>query len=238
MQTAFVPTTHVDAGLFVLLQAAEQSREMSERNCGGAAGREKGIRPRGPSCCFQGNEITKFEPIFDVVDRCNLDWKLHESAFGNGYVEQSSDEPRFTPGCTGVSGHLRNDHGLVLRVLIKSWKFRELAWSPDDFVLAATCYADDVVLVAASVAAAEAMVAEVIAKLREVGLSVGAQITQWTSHPKIMDKSIVVDGLVVLWEKGSGMCWVEGVFGRKCKMRNCTQICSSQQVFGRSGDPF
>ena len=40
-------------------------------------------------------------------------------------------------------------------------------------MLAAICFADDVVLVAASIAAAAMMVAEVIAKLKEVGLSVG-----------------------------------------------------------------
>ena len=67
---------------------------------------------------------------------------------------------------------------LVLRDLMKSWITRKLAWSLDDTVLAATCYADDVVLVAASVAAAEVMVTEVITKLKEVGLSVGAEKTQ------------------------------------------------------------
>ena len=65
-------------------------------------------------------------------------------------------------------------------------------------------------LVAASVAAAEVMVAEVIAKLKEVGLAVGAQKTHWTSHPKMIDRSIVVDGLAVLWEVvefvGSKVC--------------------------------
>ena len=38
---------------------------------------------------------------------------------------------------------------LVLRALIKSWMTRKLAWRLDDFVLAAICFADDVVLVAA-----------------------------------------------------------------------------------------
>ena len=51
---------------------------------------------------------------------------------------------------------------LVLRDLIKSWIARKLAWKLDDFVLAAIYNADDVVLVAASVAVAEVMVAEVI----------------------------------------------------------------------------
>ena len=38
----------------------------------------------------------------------------------------------------------------------------------------------------------------------------------WTSRPKMMDKSIVVHGLVVLCEEGVGICGVEGVFGQKC----------------------
>ena len=50
---------------FRVLVAANGRTITSERNCGGATGREKGIRPRGPSCSFQVNEITKFKPIFD-----------------------------------------------------------------------------------------------------------------------------------------------------------------------------
>ena len=52
---------------------------------------------------------------------------------------------------------------LVLRDLVKSWKARNLAWTLDDFVLAATCYADAVVLAAATVAAE---VAEMIKETR------------------------------------------------------------------------
>ena len=88
------------------------------------------------------------------------------------------------------------------------------------------------VLVIASVAAAEVMVAETLAKQMEVGLSVGAQQTHRTGHPKMMDKSIVVDGLAVLFGRGPGICGVEGVFGRKCKIRDCKQNSSSQQVSG------
>ena len=69
---------------------------------------------------------------------------------------------------------------LVLRDLIKSWVSWKLVRSLDDFTLSAICCADDVVLVVASVAAAEVMVSEIIAKLRVVGLTVG--------HPKMPDK--------------------------------------------------
>ena len=44
------------------------------------------------------------------------------------------------------------------------------------------------VLVIASIAAAEVMVAETLAKQIEVGLSVGAQQRHRTGHPKKMDK--------------------------------------------------
>ena len=71
----------------------------------------------------------------------------------------------------------------------------------DDFTLAAICYADDVVLVAVSTDAAESIVSEVIEKLKEVGLTVGAQRTHWTSFPKMMDKHITVDGSAVVWEE-------------------------------------
>ena len=74
-------------------------------------------------------------------------------------------------------------------------------------MLAATCYADDVVLFSASVAAAEVTVAEVIEKLKQVDLTVGAQKTHWTSHPKIVDRSIVVDGMAVLRQELLEFVW-------------------------------
>ena len=74
---------------FVLVAASGRTTaSMAERNCGGATGREEGLRPRGPSSCLQGNEIAKCEPVFDGLDCCNLEWKLHESTFGNGFVEK------------------------------------------------------------------------------------------------------------------------------------------------------
>ena len=89
---------------------------------------------------------------------------------------------------------------LGLRDLIKSWISRKLAWRLDDFTLAAICCADDVVLIAVSMDAAESTVSEVIEKLKEVGLTVGAQKTHWTSFPK-MDQHILVDGSAVGWEE-------------------------------------
>ena len=80
-------------------------------------------------------------------------------------------------------------------------------------MLGAICFADDVVLAAASVAAAEVMVAEVIARLEEVVLTVDAEKTHWTSHSKMVDASIVVTWLCcgkrckTLWGRRS--VWME-----------------------------
>ena len=81
---------------------------MAEGNCGGAAGRDEGVR--SPSY-FQGNEIKRCEPVFAGLDCCDLEWKLHGSTIGNGVVEQSSDEQRLASRCARVSGHLLNDYG-------------------------------------------------------------------------------------------------------------------------------
>ena len=56
-------------------------------------------------------------------------------------------------------------------------------------------------LIAKSVSAAETMVSEVIETMNEVGLTVGAQKTHWTSVPKMIDKNVMVDGSAVVWEE-------------------------------------
>ena len=154
-------------------------------------------------------------------------------ALGNCIVEQISDGPWIAPGRPGVSAHLHNDHGAGT----KSWKMRKLARSLAVLVLAAICHADDVVLVAVSVAAAEVVVAEVIAKPKEVGLTVGAE--------KTLDESPEDHGhkhwsgqVGCAVGRGAGICGVEGVSRLKCKIRDCTQICSSEQVSGEMETSF
>ena len=184
---------------------------VAERDCSGTAGREESVRPCGPSSGLQGNEIARCELVLDGLDCGNLEWKLHEGMLGNGDIKQSSDEPRIASRSAESPVIFTMIMELVLRDLIKSWISRKLAWRLDDFTLAAICYADDVVLIAVSVSAAETMVSEVIEKLKDVGLTVGAQKTHWTSFPKMVDKNITVDGSAVVWEEvlefvGSMVC--------------------------------
>ena len=132
---------------------------------------------------------------------------------------------------------------LVLRDLRRSWITRKLAWRLDDFALAAMCHADDVVLVAVSMSAAEITVTEVIAKT-ERGRSV-CWCTENTLDELPEDDGqkhhggwtgCVVGGSV-------GVCGITGVLGRERKTCDRTQICSSQHMYGevearQCGRPF
>ena len=118
----------------------------------------------------------------------------------------------------------RGLHRPVIFTMLMELVLRDL----DDLVLAAICYAEDRVLAAASVAAAEVMVARVIAKLKEVGLTVGAEVLiHWTSHPKMVDASIV-GWLCSVVGRSVGIC----VSGWECATCDCAQISSSEQMLG------
>ena len=157
---------------------------MAERNCGSTTGRKESVRPCGPSSGLQGNEAARCESVLDGIDCRDLERKLCEIALGtvlSNKVRMSRGLPQGAPESPVIFTMIME---LVLRDSIKSWITRKLAWRLDDFVLAAMCYADDVVLFAVSVTAAEVIVTEVIAELKEVGLTVGAQKTHWTSWTK------------------------------------------------------
>ena len=122
---------------------------------------------------------------------------------------------------------------LVLRDLVQELDFTEAGLENGRrCTLAAICFADNVVLIAVSVSAAEIMVSEVIEKLKEVGLTVGAQRTHWTSFPKMTDKKHH-GGWIGCGVGGSfGVCGIDGVSGRECKTCDRTQNSSSQQMSG------
>ena len=120
---------------------------------------------------------------------------------------------------------------LVLRDLMKSWITRKLAWRLDDFTLAAICYADDVVLVAVSVTAAEVMTTgdRITEKGRSDCWCTENTVDKWPEDGGQKHHGgwtgCVVGGSL-------GVCGIDGVFGRECKTRDRTQICSSQQMSG------
>ena len=82
-------------------------------------------------------------------------------------AEMNADCRRVRPESRGTFTMIME---LVLRDMVQNRIARNLAWSLDDLVPLAICYANDVVLVAVSPEAAEVMVKETIEKLKEVAV--------------------------------------------------------------------
>ena len=180
-------------------------------DAGLAAGREKGVRSRGSSNCLKGKKTTEREPVLDGTDCCNLEWKLHESTLA--------------PESPVIFTMIME---LVLRDL-KKLDYQEKG------VETGRLYADDVVLVTASVAAAEVIVTEVIAELKvdcwctENTLDEPPEDGRREHHGRRM--GCVVGGC-------PGVCGIEGVFRRERKTRDRVQISSTQQVSGEKETCF
>ena len=94
VQTAFVPKTHADAGLFLLLKAAELSREWQNEIVVVQLDVKKAFDHVDHRAAFKAMKLQGVSFFLDGLDCGNLEWKLHEGMLGNGDVEQSSDESR------------------------------------------------------------------------------------------------------------------------------------------------
>ena len=211
VQTAFVPKTHAEAGLCLLLKAAELSREWQREMVVVQLDVNKAFDHVDHRAAFKAMKLQGVSLFSMALIAAIWSGSCMKACLGtvtSNKVQMSRGLPQGAPESPVIFTMIME---LVLRDLLKSWISRKLAWRLDDFTLAAICYADEVVLIAVSVSAAEILVSEVIEKLKEVGLTVGAQKTHWTSFPKMMDKNITVDGSAVVWEEvlefvGSMVC--------------------------------
>ena len=209
VQIAFVPKTHADTGSFLLLKAAELSREWQKEIVVVQLDVKKAFDHVDHRAAFKAMKLQGLS-LFSMALIAAI-WSGSCMKARLGTVTYKVQMSRGLPQAPESPVIFTMITELVLRDLVKSWISRKLAWRLDDFTLAAICHADDVVLIAVSIDAAESMVSEVIEKLKEVGLTVGAQKTHWTSFPKMMDKYITVDGSAVVWEEvlefvGSMVC--------------------------------
>ena len=204
VQTAFVPRTHADAGLFLLLKAGELSREWQKEIVVVQLDVKKAFDHVDHRAAFRAMKLQGVSLFSMALIAATWNGSCMKACLGtvtSNKVQMTRGLPQGAPESPVIFTMIME---LVLRDLIKSWISRKLAWRLYDFTLAAICYADDVVLIAVSVSAAETMESEVIEKLKDVGLTVGAQKTHWTSFPKMVDKNIMVEGSAVV-------CGIDGV---------------------------
>ena len=154
----------------ILAAASGGADEMGHVHGSGATGREESVRPCGSQSSVQSHGDARFSPILHGIDRVHLGQKTHS-------VRTLNME-------------------MVPRRLGPTWKAMDLSWKLDDFSLAAICYVENVVLVAA-----ETMVSETIQELEPKCLTVGAGKTHRASFSRMENCSLQVDGELVMWEE-------------------------------------
>ena len=89
---------------------------------------------------------------------------------------------------------------LVLRPLLSRWCNRGSGWTLDGLHVSAVCYADDIILVSSCKADLHRMLHEVVEAFLEVGLSIGARKTHWSSFPAHPGTFLDVLGVHIPWE--------------------------------------
>ena len=160
---------------------------------------------------MRGDETTKPEPVLDGFDCSNLELMLHESALGCGTVEQSTDEPWIVPVSTRVSGHIHIDRGAGTerpgQETESSGTFMEfgrLCGGCD--LLRRRCGPGSSVGCCCGGGDGRSD-----RKIERSGSYSRSRENTLENHPKMMDASIGVDGLAVLWEEVLEICGIERV---------------------------
>ena len=155
VQTAFVPKTHVDAGLFLLLHAAELSREWQREIVVVQVDVQKAFDHVDHRAAFNALRLQGVSPFSMALIAAIWNGGCMTARLGTVLSNKVQISRGVPQGALESPVNFTMIMELVLRDLINSWKVRKLAWSLDDFVLAAICHADDVVFVAVSVIAAD-----------------------------------------------------------------------------------
>ena len=171
-----VPKTHV----FLLLHVAVKSREWQGRHCSGTVGHEEGIRSCGSSSGLQGNETARCEFVLDGMIAALWNGSVHESVLVNEKQRGTSPESPVIFTMIMEMAQLGSHENCV-----EAGRFYigcDLFCGRCGVCCCVSCCCGR------GGDKGYCKVGE-----EEVGLTVGAQKTLWTSYLKMVDKSIMLD---------------------------------------------
>ena len=226
--TAFVPKTHAETGLFLLLKAAELSREWQREIVVVQLDVKKAFDHVDHRAAFKAMKLQGVS-FFSMALIAAI-WKLYEGMLGNGDVKQSSDESRIASRSAGISSHLHDDHGIGAARFDKELDFTETGLETGRLhagcdVLCGRCGVDCCFGV----------------RCRNNGVRSDRKTERgWTDGwrtENTLDEFPEDDGQkhhggrIGCGVGGSfGVCGIDGVSGRECKTCDRTQNSSSQQM--------
>ena len=201
VQTAFVPGSHADTGVFMINKAAELSREwrlplmLAQLDIMKAFDHVdhrvafKTIRLRGVS-------LSSIALIAAIWASSVVTVRLGQESSDN--IPMDRGLPQGAPESPLIFTMIID---MVINNLEPSWRKKGYGFSMDQFRLTAVCYADDIVLAASSKEHLEAMISDVVEGLREIGLGGGADKNHWTSTPRSDGETLSVDSGAIEWEE-------------------------------------
>ena len=232
VQPAFVPKTYADAGLFLLMQASELSREWEREIVVVQLDVKKAFDHVDHRAAFRAMKLQGVSLFSIALIAAIWNGSCMKARLGNGDVEQSSDEPGTSSRGAGISSHLFNDHGIGAARLDEELDFKETGLETGRFhagcdLLCGRCGVDCCIGVCC----------------RNNGVRSDRKTERladcWCTENTLDefsedDRQKHHGGWIGCWCRRMfwSLCVIDGVSGRECKTCDRTQNRSSQQLSG------
>ena len=200
LQTGFVPGAQAADGVYIIKRVAELSREWKKDLFVVQLDLSKAFDRVKHSAAIRALKLQSATPQC-IALFCSLMMRS-TMAFTLGGVQSLSVilERGLPQGAPESPLLFVMITGLVLRPLLARWRDRGSGWTMDSLFVGAVCYADDIVLLSSRKEDLHQMIQEVIHGFGEVGLSIGAAKTHWTSLPSMPGETLEVLDVQVRWE--------------------------------------
>jgi hypothetical protein len=200
IQTAFVPGTHADTGPFMLNRAAELSREWRIPLAIAQIDIRKAFDHVDHRAAFAAMRRQRCSPY--TIALIAAIWNASVVTVRLGQV--SSSPIKMDRGLPQGAPESALIFTLIIDMIICSladkWRQLGLGFEVDAFRITAVCYADDIILAAHTAEHLEQMVADVVEKLKEIGLGIGAEKSHWSSTPAQDGTLLNIEGTQISWE--------------------------------------
>jgi hypothetical protein len=200
VQTAFIPGSHADTGVYMLNRAAELAREWRLPLFVAQLDVKKAFDHVDHRAAFSAMELQGVS--LQAVALIASIWASSVVSVSLGKV--TSDDipmdrglPQGAPESALIFTMIMD---MIIRALEPEWRRKGYGFCVDGLWLMAICYADDIVLAAASKEDLEGMISDIIKALSEIGLGVGAEKTHWTCTPQLPGTALLVAGKEIAWE--------------------------------------
>jgi hypothetical protein len=200
VQTAFVPGSHADTGVFMINKAAELSREWRVPLFLAQLDVKKAFdhvdhRAAFKAMRLQGISLQAIALIAAIWAHSVVSVRL--GSMSSDDIPMDRGLPQGAPESSLIFTMIMD---MVIRALEPTWRQQGYGFNVDQFRLMVICYADDLVLAASSKEHLEAMISDVIEALAKIGLGVGAEKTHWTSSPQMPEQKLKAGSESIVWE--------------------------------------